>query len=317
MISLAAGSIFSLPTDLFPSQGTQLDSVFGIFVDPSGTLYIADQQARRILRQDPAGEFTSILGRTEGGKSGIQANVAALFRPTSIIVDGSNNLYISDTGNHLVRKVDASGIITTIAGNGKGEYAGYGGPATEASLNRPSGIFADDTGDLYIADEGSHRVRKVDTTANISTVAGSGDAAIGGFSGDGGPATDAILNQPADVFVDGSGNVYIADTSNHRVRKVDPSGIISTVAGSGDSPFGGFSGNEGPATDATLSYPRGVFVTDSGDINIADSVNNRIRRAPSPPWQKFPPATCLWTIRATSTSHSLVGWTESIHRGVC
>ena len=189
-------------------------------------------------------------------------------------MDGSGNLYIADTDNHRVRKVDTSGNISTVAGTGTPGFSGDGGAATSARLNSPRGVALDSSGNLYIADATNHRVRKVDaTTGNISTVAGTGTP---GFSGDGGAATSAALGSPRGVALDGSGNLYIADWSNHRIRRVDATtGNISTVAGMGSL---GFSGDGGAATSATLNLPQGVALDGSGNLYIADSWNHRIRR---------------------------------------
>ena len=187
-------------------------------------------------------------------------------------VDASGNLYIADTGNNRIRKVSATGIITTVAGNGSAGYSGDGGPATSAQLDGPEGVAVDGSGNLYIADTCNNRIRKVSATGIITTVAGNGSA---GYSGDGGPATSAQLSLPAGVAVDGSGNLYIADSGNNRIRKVSATGIITTVAGNG-SP--GYSGDGGPATSAQLNQPAGVAVDASGNLYIADSSNNRIRK---------------------------------------
>ena len=205
-------------------------------------------------------------------------------------VDGAGNLFIADARS--IRKVDPSGIITTFAGNGTHGFSGDGGPATDASLGSVSAIAVDGAGNLFIADtrgalrsrgpDGAPlmllepRIRKVDTSGIITTVAGNGTA---GFSGDGGPATNASLNSPSGVAVDGAGNLFIADRGNQRIRKVDASGIITTVAGNGTS---GFSGDGGPATSASLRGPRGVAVDGDGNLLIADSGNRRIRKVVFP-----------------------------------
>ncbi|MGR3317727.1 MAG: NHL domain-containing protein [Candidatus Anammoxibacter sp.] len=171
---------------------------------------------------------------------------------------------------------NSEGIITTVAGNGGRGFSGDGGPATEAPLNFPDGVFLDSSGNIFIADNGNNRIRKVDgTTGIITTVAGNGES---GFSGDGGPATEASLNFPDGVFLDSSGNIFIAEGGNNRIRKVDgTTGIISTVAGNGET---GFSGGDGvPAIEAALFSPTGVFLDSSGNIFIADGGNNgRIRK---------------------------------------
>lgn len=162
--------------------------------------------------------------------------------------------------------------MTTVAGNGVEGFGGDGGPAVDARLSRPVGLTLDAEGNLYVADVSNHRIRKVDTEGRISTVAGSGEA---GFGGDGGPAVEAPLFRPRDVAVDGEGNLYIADTDNHRIRRVDRDGIITTVVGNGEV---GFSGDGGPALEASLSLPRSVAVDGAGCLFISDMGNLRIRQ---------------------------------------
>jgi hypothetical protein len=218
-----------------------------------------------------AGDITTVAG---GGVSdGGPATNAPLAWPEGIAVDTSGNLYIADTENHRIRKVAPTGTITTVAGNGTPGFSGDGGPATQAALNSPQAVAVDASGNVYIAD--GVRIRKVAPTGTITTVAGNGTA---GFSGDGGPATSAPLAWPQGVAVDTSGNLYIADTENHRIRKVAPTGTITTVAGNGTP---GFSGDGGPATQANLDRPYGLAVDGAGNLAIADSGNNRIRSVTS------------------------------------
>ena len=180
------------------------------------------------------------------GASGTQAR---LNRPFGVALDGAGNLYIADSYNHRIRKVDPSGVTTTIAGSREHGFGGDGSPATQAQLYYPSGVALDGAGNLYIADTANHRIRKMDSSGVITTIAGTGER---GFGGDGGPATQARLNRPSGVTVDGAGNVYIADTWNHRIRKMDSSGVITTIAGTGER---GFGGDYGPATQAQLNAP--------------------------------------------------------------
>ena len=187
-------------------------------------------------------------------------------------VDGAGNLYIADTNNDRIRKVDSAGTITTIAGTGERRFGGDGGPAIQAQLDAPSGVVVDGAGNLYIADRANHRIRKVDSTGTITTIAGTGER---GFGGDGGPATQARLNYPYGVAVDGAGNLYIADLANHRIRKVDSTGTITTFAGTGER---GFGGDGGPASQAQLNFPTGVAVDEAGNLYIADWSNARIRK---------------------------------------
>jgi hypothetical protein len=186
-------------------------------------------------------------------------------------VDSAGTLYIADTTNQRVRKVTEAGVITTVAGNGTGGYSGDNGLATAAKLNYPYGVAVDSAGTLYIADRGNDRVRKV-RDGVITTVAGTGTP---GYSGDNGLATAAKLNEPWGVVVDSTGTLYIADTNNHRVRKVTGNGRITTVAGTGT---GGYGGDNGPATDAQLNQPYGVGVDSTGTLYIADRGNHRVRK---------------------------------------
>ena len=217
--------------------------------------------------------FRSEKGEGRFNGDGASASSASLNFPSSVFKDASGNLYIADLWNRRIRKVDESGIISTVAGNGLSGFSGDGGPATLASLSVPSDVFIDRSGNLYIVEPTLDRIRRVDESGIISTVAGNG---LSGFSGDGGPATLASLSSPGAIFVDGSGNLYIADSGNNRIRKVGASsGIIITVAGSGEADF---SGDGGPATRASLFYPTGVFLDRIGNMYISDGDNHRVRK---------------------------------------
>lgn len=187
-------------------------------------------------------------------------------------VDNVGNIFIADRDNACVRKVDTNGIITTIAGNGIHGYSGDNGLAINANLSSPSDVAVDDKGNLFIAEYGGKRIRKIDPYGIITTIAGNGKW---GYSGDNGPATSAQVNYPAGIDVDHSGNLYIAVTNDNRIRKVDSNGIITTVVGDGIS---GFSGDNGPALNARINFIWGVTVDSEGDLLIADTYNNRIRK---------------------------------------
>ena len=269
-----------------PATAAQLRNPSGVAVDSAGNLFIADTDNHRIRKVDATGTIATIAGTGERGGDGDggPATAAQLRNPSGVAVDGAGNLFIADTDNHRIRKVDAMGTITTIAGTGEIVFSvivwdvGDGGPATDAQLDAPSGVAVDGAGNLFIADTDNHRIRKVDSAGVISTAAGT---AVFGFSGDGGPAVNAALWSPSGVAVDGAGNLFIADTDNHRIRKVDSAGVISTVAGTGSFGFGGFSGDGGSATAAQLDAPAGVAVDSAGNLFIADGDNNRIRKVDS------------------------------------
>jgi uncharacterized protein (TIGR03437 family) len=209
------------------------------------------------------------------------ATSAGLGSPQAIALDPAGNLYISDAGFGVVRKILPTGIISTVAGNPSraGDFSGDGHLAIDAQLNQPHGIAFDAAGNLYIADQFNHRVRKVATNGTISTVAGGGTGSAG--IGDHGPAINATLQYPQAVAVDAMGNLFIADTGHYLIRKVTRDGIITTIAGNGNSIVGsGQSGDGGPATSATVS-PSGLAVDAAGNLYIADSTNNRVRKVSS------------------------------------
>lgn len=232
-------------------------------------LYLSEQDGNRVRKVGATGTITTLAGGTGVGDNGQAAN-ALLAQPTGVLRVGSN-LYVSDTRHQRVRKVDGSGVITTVAGNGIAGYAGDGGPATSAELNTPGGLAMDAAGALYIADLRNNRVRKVDPSGVITTIAGTG---VAGFGGDGGPATSAVMNNPVDLAVDSAGDVLVTDSRNSRVRKIDPAGVMTTLAGT----VRGFAGDGGPATAAKLAVPQGLAVDGADNVFIADLVNNRIRK---------------------------------------
>ncbi len=253
------------------ATSAQLSDIFGVAIDSAGNLYVADQGNFRIRKVTVAGVISTVAGNGTMGFSGDggPATAAQLNAAGGVAVDLAGNLYIADEANFRIRKVDAAGVISTVAGNGTQGSSGDGGPATAAQIT-PYRLTVDSSGNLYIVDIG--RIRKVTTAGVISTVAGNGTE---GFSGDGGPATAAQLNSPNDVAIDAAGNLYIADGFNRRIRKVTPAGVISTVAGNGTK---GFSGDGGPATAAQLYHPMGVAVDSVGNLYIADDSGQRIRK---------------------------------------
>ena len=250
-----------------------LNSPWGVALDGVGNVYFADEVNQRIRKVGTNGIITTVAGNGYEGfyGNGGAASDAELNFPQGVALDGSGNLYLGDFYNRRVRKVDANDIITTVAGNGLIGSSCEGIPATNAMLYQPSGVAVDSSGNLYIADAYFNNIRKVDTNGIITTVAGNGWEA---YLGDGGTAKSASLANPYDLVLDDAGNMYIADTYNNRIRKVDTNGIITTVAGSG---YETYAGDGGEATNASLSNPFGVAVDASGNVFIADTGNNRIR----------------------------------------
>jgi uncharacterized protein (TIGR03437 family) len=251
-----------------PATSSQLGSPYSVAVDSVGNLYMSDT-LNNLVRKVSNGVITTVAGSgPAGGFSGDNGPAASakLTAPSGVAVDSAGTLYIADSGNNRIRKI-SNGVITTVAGNGSFGFSGDNGPATNAQLNFPEGVAVDSAGNLYIADSGNDRVRKV-SNGVITTVAGNGSD---GFSGDNGPAASAQLNFPEGVAVDSAGNLYIADSGNSCIRKV-VSGVITTIAGGGSS-----FGDNGPATTAQLNDPQGVAVDSAGNVYIADSLNNRVR----------------------------------------
>ncbi len=208
--------------------------------------------------------ITTIAGSSPvlyGGDGG-HATDAKLNAPNGVAIDAMGNIFIADRGNNRIRKIDPTGIITTFAGTGIGTFSGDGGAATDAALYLPTGVAVDGSGNVYIADGANSRVRKINSSGIISTIAGNG---IPGFYGDGGAATLASLNGPIGVAVDAAGNIFIADCNNNVIRKINSSGIISTVAGSG---IASYSGDGGPAVIAALNQPIGIAVDGAGNLFI-------------------------------------------------
>lgn len=295
------------------ATAAQLFQPAGIAVDSSGNIYIADAGNHRV-RKVANGTITTYAGTGTAGFTGDgkAASSAQLNNPTGVALDSSGNLYIADAGNNVIRQVATSGTITTVAGNnglGPGN-TGDGGAATNAQLNNPVAVAVDSAGNLYIADANNNTIRKV-SNKNITTVvfgmhhpdavavdasgnifvtdtvasrvveysAGTYNFIAGnltqGFSGDGGPAGNAALFDPMGVALDTSGNVFIADTFNSVIRVVTPKGIINTIAGNG---LPGFLGDGGPATQAALYFPRALTVDPAGNIYVGDSFNNVVRK---------------------------------------
>ena len=256
----------------------QLASPRGVAVDGSGNVYIADTVNQRVRKvQAVTGGITTVAETNEHGNGGPAALMSSPqpSLPSALAVDGAGNIFIADAGRDVIFMLENStGILRTAAGTGRRGFGGDGGPAAQAQLADPTGVAMDPAGNLFIADTGNQRIRRVAATDGaIATVVGTGEA---GYRGDGGPATGAQLHGPIDVATDGAGNLFIADSRNSAIRRVDgETGVITTVAGTGVSSFGG---DGGAATDAMLNRPHAVAVDGAGNLFIADLFNRRIRK---------------------------------------
>jgi NHL repeat len=276
--TIAGTNLNGFSGDGGPATSAQLNMPMGVAVQPDGGLLIADSNNHRIRRVSPAGTITTVAGTGEEGFSGDggRAGAAKLDLPVDVAATRDGGFLIADYGNNRIRRVSASGTITTAAGTGAEGFSGDGGPATAARMGYPNGVSATADGGFLIADYEYNRVRRVSPTGTIETVAGSGGLAQGGFSGDGGPATGAKLDSVSDAVETPDGGLLIVDTGNNRIRRVSPAGTITTVAGNVGFP-GSFSGDGGLATLAGLKGPDSVAVTASGGFLITDTSNNRVR----------------------------------------
>ena len=286
LLSTAAGGGTATPSS-GPATSANIGGAKGLAFDTTGNLYFADGQSR-VMRVDTSGNITIVAGTGTSGYNGdgIAASAAQLNTPYDVAVDSAGNLYIADLSNYRVRAINEQatpitvfgvtiqpGYIATVAGDGSFTSSGNGGAATSAGLDPPAIAF-DAAGNLYIADTNSSSIRRVDhTTAIITAFAGNGTA---GFSGDGGAATSASLHGPSGMAFDAAGNLYIADAQNQRIRVVNAAnGNITTLAGNGAA---GFSGDGGPAIDASFYGPVRIGFDGAGFLYVGDTNNNRVRR---------------------------------------
>jgi sugar lactone lactonase YvrE len=258
--------------------GFAIDALFegtsGIAIGLDGGIIVADDENLRVRRVLPDGVIMTIAGTGDIGDlgDGGPATSARFNTLAGLALGPDGSLYIADAGNARVRRIDPTGLITTVAGTGHSGATGDGGPATKAELYQPLSVAATPSGELFIADAGASRVRRVDGHGLIQTVAGNGER---GSHGDGRPATEAQLNAPCGICVDRDGTLFISEFAGHRVRTVSPEGVITTVAGTGEQ---GYSGDGGPPQLAKLSRPREVALDQDGNLYIADSENNRVRK---------------------------------------
>jgi hypothetical protein len=291
-ISTLAGNVQGFGGDGGPATAASLSSPFGVAAQADGGVLIADFGNQRIRRVAPDGTISTVAGNGHAGYAGDggPATEAALAWPNAVAALPGGGFLISDWLNQRIRRVDADGRISTVAGTGTAGFAGDGGPATLALLNSPLGLAATPDGGFLIADHDNDRIRRVSPDGVITTLAGSG---VRGFSGDGGPATAAAFNRPTAVVADGEGGVLVADRTNQRIRRVAPDGTIATVAGSGVPAWL----DAGDATQGQLREPSGVAALGGGVALIADTDNHRVRRLqPADPGSPPPPGTAVGVI---------------------
>ncbi len=264
-----------LITEGIHADSAELYQTSGIIYDGVGNLYVVDKGLFRVRKINVSGIINTVAGNMQDSYLGdnYAASAAGLQYPCDVATDASGNLYIADQTNNRIRKIDNLGIITTIAGNDTLGFTGDGGPATSAQIYSPIAVATDISGNIYFSDHHNQRIRKINSSGSISTIAGTGTI---GFSGDGGPATAAMIAYPYQITTDIHGSIYFADEGNNRIRKINSTGIISTIAGC--SSTSGFGGDGGPATLAHLRFPTGVAVDRSGNVYIADMINNRVRK---------------------------------------
>jgi sugar lactone lactonase YvrE len=279
---VAGNGVQGFAGDNGAATAAELDSPAGIAVDEAGDIFIADSHNQRVREVAAAtGVIATIAGTGVAGFSGDggAATAARLDLPTALALDAAGDVYIADTANHRVRRIAAAtGAIATVAGNGVEGYSGDGGAAIAASVDSPNGLALDAAGNLYIADTHNGRVRMVSAaTSAITTIAGTGVA--GGnvqiFGGDNGAATAAGLALPRGLALDAAGNLYFADSANHRIRRISTAGVITTVAGQGSEAF---AGDNAAAAAASLDSPQSVAVSPAGLVTLADSGNQRVRQ---------------------------------------
>lgn len=274
---VAGGGVSGYGGDGGPAANGQFNQMINLAIDAVGNIYVSDSWNHRIRKINTSGVITTIAGTGVSGFSGdggLALN-AQLNSPNWISVDGAGNLYIADANNFRIRKISTSGTITTFAGDGTNGFAGDGGLAINANLNGNLGMTFDASGNLYFADQNNHKIRKISTSGIITTVAGTGTL---GYSGDGGPAINAQLNYPASVKLDAAGNLYVADPNNKVIRKINSLGIINTVVGTGTP---GYSGDGGLATNAQIGGTNDVVFDSQGNILFCDQWNHRIRKVNS------------------------------------
>lgn len=243
-----------------------LSSPAGIAVDNTGNVYVADATNNTIRKITSGGLVTTFAGKDVPGKKDGNISEASFYYPAGIAIDSKGNLYIADKGNHKIRKITPNGIVSTLAGSG--ERNATDGPGAKAGFDKPVAVAVDMAGNVYVSDAANHKIRKITTDGMVSTLAGSGE--LGSLDGKG---PIASFYNPSGIAVDTMGNVYVADHDNNRIRKITPDGTVSTVAGSDT-----VGNKDGHSTEASFFYPSAVAVDISGNVYITDQINHKIRK---------------------------------------
>ena len=247
----------------------QFNAPIGVAVDSAGVLYIGDQSNQRIRKITAAAVVSTLAGQSLDGFANGTGTNARFTNPRGVAVDSSGNVYVADTGNQRIRKITSAGVVTTLAGSGVQGFAN--GTGTNARFSNPSGVAVDSAGNVYVADYDNHRIRKITSAGVVTTLAGSGTGTFADGTG-----TSASFRNPYGVAVDSSGNVYVADQLNQRIRKITSAGVVTTLAGNGTAAFA-----DGTGTSARFNSPQGVAVDSAGNVYVADYNNQRIRKITS------------------------------------
>lgn len=266
------------PIDGALATETPLHHASDLEYDAQGRLYVAGDHVPVVFRVGLDDRVETMAGSGEFGYGGDNGSAleATMITPFGVLPDANGGFYVSDAGAHVVRYVDADGTISTVAGDGTRGYSGEGGPAALAQMNGPTRMALDGDERLYICDTDNHAIRRLDAGGLLTTIAGDGTP---GYSGDGGPASDARLNRPYDVEFGPDGALYIADSGNNVIRRIDADGIITTIIGSG---VAGFGGDEGKAAVCQLKSPSGLKFAADGSLWVCDTLNHRVRRVAEP-----------------------------------
>ena len=267
-VTTLAGSGFGGSTDA-TGTAASFNNPYSVAVDASGNVYVADAQNNKIRKVTSAGVVTTFAGSGSAGSTDATGTAASFNFPTGVAVDAGGNVYVADASSHKIRKITSAGAVTTIAGSGS--IGSTDATGTAASFNYPYGVAVDAAGNVYVADNSNHKIRKVTAAGVVTTLAGSGS--IGSTDATG---TAASFNYPTSVAVDAGGNVYCADNNNHKIRKVTSAGVVTTLAGSGNS-----GSIDATGTAASFNYPFGVAVDASGNVYVGDQNNQKIRMVTS------------------------------------